>query len=740
MMKFFRKHQKWILISMVALMVLFLVPQLFEGGMGGQNPTVARIVLNGETQTITFNDRAVNANNLEILAQVDSNYIRGTLSAYLGHAVYGGRLDADDGMTWYLWGRLVDLYDIHVTESERLRFFSNHGVTGTQRNDARDRTGRPLALVDAAFDQLIALEKLTLLMRDTALILPESRVREKVRDLNEKVWVDLVYPDLDKFSAMVARPNDAVLQETFEKYRSETQGAGPFDFGYRIPAKVRAEFLTLDASTLAERPDLLGISDVDAYRYYQAHLKDYTEKPAPKPTATSAADDTPESQPAVTSAPDDAPAPEPRQKSFAEVRREVLRAMANASAGPNEPTRAESFAENVLRDALRWIQNQPDPSKVVYFNLENPADPETVSGYIQNRWKVRLQPASTRLFSRDEASAVNVNLPDLVYGRSVGAGYRGPSALDRMFYVTPIVGAAAVPSQLGAPLAVNEQVDSVYRASDQLYIWRVVEAHADRPADGLDEVREQVIADVRKLDTFNRAEQAMQRLKREVVEEKIDLGRAMARVNGDLAEELKKIAATQPDVSTTQPEKPEAEADKPATTQPTTQPDKEKAEPTDFLNRTQIGVTRQELTVDQQLFQAIFQSQMQRGGDWSEAFQNAQRWAQVFRTPRPPLAPSPKTVEEAFDLAAKAKAKGLSEHPAALVVDREAGEAGVLAFMRFDRLVEATTVNYGDDRPEVLGRLQLDAEMKFQQEWYNPQELRKRLHFEDLESKDSKPQ
>jgi len=168
-------------------------------------------------------------------------------------------------------------------------------------------------------------------------VTPEAR-REFIK-MDDRIQVRLAVLNADDFLSQVKDVPEAEVKQQFEKYKQYLAGKGPDGYGYRIPDRVSVEYLVAEPKAFEDQAKA-KVADADVERYYENH-KDpeflvKEEKPeAARPQSWRAAPEKPAAseKPAPAKAPEPAPAKESP-------------AGAKGDAGPQGPaTPAEPKAE-----------------------------------------------------------------------------------------------------------------------------------------------------------------------------------------------------------------------------------------------------------------------------------------------------------------------------------------------------------------------------------------------------------
>ena len=143
------------------------------------------------------------------------------------------------------------------------------------------------------------------------------QLKREFAKMDDRIQVRLAVLGPGDFLAQVKDIPEADLKTQFEKYRAYFLGKGPDGYGYRIPDRVKVEYLVADPKAL-EAEVASKVTDEDVRKYYEEHkdpefiVKEEAPPAAPPapPSAPSAAP-TPEKAPAAPAPAKVPPAPTP---------------------------------------------------------------------------------------------------------------------------------------------------------------------------------------------------------------------------------------------------------------------------------------------------------------------------------------------------------------------------------------------------------------------------------------------
>jgi hypothetical protein len=316
LMKWLRKNNtKLMAVVVIVLMVAFIGGSSFRlifRGSGGANRAAAYYTEHGHKKKISYYDRHVAAQELEILTALRADEIlasqdlRGMLLSELlftQNRSAAAVLDlarqtiqrnqyriSDKQLSDFYRNRKVpsDIYWILLREEAAAagmyvpnqdvgnllaqiapKLFDNRGYTQvmeglTNRFDVAEKQilstfGKLLAVLQYA-QTACALENVT-----------TSQVKHLASRSSETLNTEFVRLEASAFADKSQTPSDEALRQQFEPYKAQARGAvseaNPFGFGYRLPALVQFDYLALklaDVEAIIKRP-----TAEEAEQYYQ---------------------------------------------------------------------------------------------------------------------------------------------------------------------------------------------------------------------------------------------------------------------------------------------------------------------------------------------------------------------------------------------------------------------------------------------------------------------------------------
>ena len=479
-LSFFRRHRKWFMVLMFLSLfgiVIFGWWHSVEEKLSmwmGSHPAMQKVgtiagrpVRENELQEFFFEMKAAGeasqlmgmtlaskATAPEARIRLYMNTLGATAWPILASTLSREKPDRLTLMTW------LALYE----EGRQQGFDASPGQV-----DARLRDLEDLGLAPEALDQIIARAAggqksrfLDALRKDMTLrayinwlsedlagaVEPEMR-REFAR-LDERLKVRLaVLKAADALPEIKDVPEEGLVQQ-FEKHKKFLAGQGPEGYGYRIPDRVKLEYLAADAAAFEDQAKA-KVTDTNIKNYYDTH-KD-TEFPVKEETPAAGKDAKPE----------ESKPPEKKVRPLEEVRGEILKTLLRQEAAALARERLHSNAAEI-----RSLKKGED--------LRIWADGKLV----------RYEPAQASLSAEELAQLKGI-------GRSTRGNEQMPNAAVLVTGLVP-------PNK--AKIGVMEISDVFADPDGNAYAFRVTAIEPNHEPAALADVREKVLADVREAKAF----------------------------------------------------------------------------------------------------------------------------------------------------------------------------------------------------------------------------------------------
>ena len=464
MMKFFRKHNKKMMaVLMALLMVVFIGGSALQGML---TPSRDRVVANSAVGEITLRDQQEASQITSLMVAMGMNWRQPIPFSYVSQPL--------EEIDWILL--------VRETEKLGLMLEPANVRAGFQADQLAERA----RLMRTKVDNLVQAARQFKSVQGAAQILAmaaapgEATLRTVTRDILETVQVNAVVLPAKMFVDENHDFSAAELTAQFEASKDKEKGEG-LNFGYYQHPRVKTEFVQINRDKLA---DVIGIPNLDsrARKLYDEMVtrKDELIRRSPEELAPTG----------------DGPAPS-----------ELLRWDEAAEAVTREVRleQAEQVADRIAswliqRAAGAWIDSErdeggyrsvPEAAKVAnYYRDLVGRLPKEVS------YPQAITVSVSNYFTEEGA----IDVPNIGY-----TSYRPARGVPTKFAQLAFVNQGVTPTiPKDAPnrsdyMALYETCP--YPLTDPIkghrYVFRVLDTRVGRPAESLDEVRDQVTADLR---------------------------------------------------------------------------------------------------------------------------------------------------------------------------------------------------------------------------------------------------
>ena len=484
MIKFFRKHNKKLLVIVtVFLMVVFIGGQALSS-MLSPNPAQQQIGW-------AFGKPLTQADRISAESQT-------TILARLG---YGWNVP------WGLTGRLQPLnvieYLLLLRECEEKGFAPSLEQARMQQTLIRIDLNKfsldtrvPIQDIELAVANYLSILQMWSAAQGSALP-SELAVHQAIREQYQKLKANIVEVRSEPLIDLDQAISDAELQAHFDKYREQTAGEDALEFGYLIADRVQVEYIAIntDKVTLSQ-----PITHKQAEDYWRDHQAEFDR---PQPDEAEEQIDEPDPDVEGPELPDEERSP--YYETFDAAREDVLEHLR----GQRKLEEARGMASTIWR-ALRepWYNQIEDEAGF-------PGIPEAARAPDHYQKIVeRLAPnishgqaiefGKTELFARDEAADqppigdtredTQSNIPGRRFGQDT-------------HWVQGLVEQASPDGSASAQaLALYQTATApMIDGDNNLYLYRVIRTEKRRPPQSLDEVRDKVAADLRSWRAYEQA-------------------------------------------------------------------------------------------------------------------------------------------------------------------------------------------------------------------------------------------
>jgi len=477
MMKFFRKHNKKLLaIFMAALMIVFIGGSALEGWL---TPRADRVVGNSRYGDVSLVDQQYALEHTRFLDVLGLDWRRPV----------GGAAKPLEEIDWILLQREAQELGMGVDAAAASASAAFAPVMERLESAARRNRVRP-QVIQQAIAEFRSVQMAAVAVAGAATP-SEAELAIAARDALEKVQVRTVLLPAKAFIDKEASFGEAEIQAQFATYREKEAGEG-LDFGYYRHPSLQVQYIKIDRDVLA---DTIGVANLErkAKTYYEEHKeKDLPFRRKPQ--------DMPNPDP-YTQGILPGPPPEPSKYLEWDEAKEIAIAALRKQYANEAAERIANWVIQYATDSWVQIERGPDGYKVAPANV---ARPEYYAEMLD-----RLPPSmsfpdavsveTTEFFTAKEAGGV-AEVGAASFRPERGTEQRFGALVFRTKVIVPQVpeDKGTNPGEYLAPFQTCPYplTDS---KSGSLYVFRVVDGRAGQPAELLDEVRDQVLADLQLL-------------------------------------------------------------------------------------------------------------------------------------------------------------------------------------------------------------------------------------------------
>ena len=551
MLKFMRKHSKWILaIGGSLLMISFLVLPAMEQMQQATDQVIGRI----GSEKVMLNELYGARREFKTIDELGRGLLLMTF-----RTGDGGEEEMD--LRWLLMLHEAEKLGLHASDAQvrdlllnLLRFNSKNAEDQLNLYASRERMSR--ADIDQAFRHWLILQQYQELvhglghmpmeqrlghlfelerlpeqyrgMRPDFMMMVASAMARSTRGQarlsrpalkhalfhqSATATIEAVLVDPEDYLTGVD-PSPETLAELFDKYKDSESGEGePDGFGYRFPDRLKVEYIVMPFDRL--RKKVSGqLEEAEIYRYYDENQDTFTEYPEPPelPTTEKNGQDESDDENAQadqeitdgdnTSEPPPPPeALEPTLLPYEKVRDKIVNTLQEQKA--NDLGRQYmTAARNLL---LAEIRAYPD-DKLGYKDLPRSFNPMSLAALIDDLHKeFGLRPdmvrQDDRWLDRQDAAA----LADI--GRSIidPRAVRGFITFDEYVFGTQEISKGDLGKTLVLAPRLQSRIPSPTMRSmynRNFFLFRVIDAEPARTPAKLEEVKDKVLRDARRVVGF----------------------------------------------------------------------------------------------------------------------------------------------------------------------------------------------------------------------------------------------
>lgn len=509
MMKFFRKYMKHLLaVFMSLLLVVWLGGSALSNLLNQQamNDDIVRGHAFGEEVRQRDMQPAFDDANIltwigirwelvhyHVLAELAGNDM-GKLRQYAGQL----RQEPISIEEWYMLDAATRQSGIHVSGQAVQRFMQEAGLSGEILAAVRDRHGVPIERIEQAIRSFVRIREAVEMACD-AIKPSEADVQEFVRDTQQKVRIQAVVVNSSKLVDPDWEPSDEAIQAHFAAYRDNDPARGSVtEFGYRLPEKAQTEFIKVKVDALSEAQT---VTDEEAYEYWAAHKEEFRQ---------------PTTQPSTQ--PSQPPAQGDPYETFTEARPSVVEKLQEAKA----KTEALRIARELITRLARPWKDAPTTQPHGY--KEPPAEttgdevyPELIAS-LESRYPGVLEYGRTELVDASGAGMAQ----DIGRARAFPESRRPVPFRNVAFMVAGLENADPEQDPDQARLFRNVYetcAEPLVDGQGTVFVFRTVATRSKQAPETVDEVREDIVRDLRQMRAYEQAEEYARQLAEQAKEE-----------------------------------------------------------------------------------------------------------------------------------------------------------------------------------------------------------------------------
>lgn len=464
MMKFFRKHNKKMMaVLMALLMIVFIGGSALQGMM---TPSTDRVVATSALGDITLLDQRQISESTNLMSAMGMNWQQPVPAGYFAEPL--------EEIDWILLLR----------ETERLGLMLEPAnVRAEFQAEQLEERSRVMKI---RVDQLVEARRQFSSVRGAALtfaasaIPGEGEIRALTRDVLETVQVNAVMLPAKMLVDEKLEFTEEEIQAQFEAGKAKERGPG-LEFGYYRHPRTKVQFVSIDRDKLA---NLVGVANLEtrARKLYDDMVLRQDETVKRPPTEVPAVDEGP-------ALPDVLSWDEAKDAVILSVRR----------------TQADQTAERIAnwliqRDGAAWLNSERGE------NGYRPAPDEVKdSGYYRNllerlprelNYPEALAVSDSNFFTEEQA----IDVPNIGYSKY--SPTRGiPIPFARLAFLNEGIVPEITPDTPDRADHRSMFETCGYPLTNPItgarYVFRVMATEKGRPATSADEVRDEIVADLR---------------------------------------------------------------------------------------------------------------------------------------------------------------------------------------------------------------------------------------------------
>jgi hypothetical protein len=307
----------------------------------------------------------------------------------------------------------------------------------------------------------------------------QSRVKIGLLQIPATRYLDKVAMESENKTDAAKTVTEAQLQSLFDDYKDNLPGTSkPYGFGYRNPERVKLEYLSIPADRLTPQ---VKVSEADAVAFYDANPQYFTE-PVPADENKDAPKADADKKPAT------------RVKDYVSVRDQIITHL--------KQQKAQELGDKVIKAAQTMLLGDArklalqDGYRVVTEDFKATSLEQVAAG-IQKQFGILpdVNVMDKDWLNRDAVSSLT----------GIGsATVLGKARLNFADYVFSVKEIERETPDVNAGLRLQAGVTSMPLAGydGSRYLFRVIDAQAERSPASLDEARDAVVKDAKELAAF----------------------------------------------------------------------------------------------------------------------------------------------------------------------------------------------------------------------------------------------
>ncbi len=482
MMKFFRKYNKQLLAFFMALLMIVFIGGSALQGLLRPDPNFD--IAKSNLGAISQHDQRLAASETQILEAMGQNW---------QHPLFSDNAPIQP-VDWILLSREADKLGISVDETAVKSNPTFEAAMDRVSQVAHNMHIKPDVVV-SAMSKLQAIRQ-TAISIATASMPSEAEIISAARNSMERVKIRAVLLPAEAFVKKDATFSDAEIKAQFDKYKDRESGAG-LQFGYYQQPAIKVQYIKVDRDAIAAK---VGVPNEE--RKAKVYYEEHREK---DPAFRRKAED-------MVALPDGTQPPayvdweQGKETAITKLRKE--------------------FADDNVQRTVSWIMDMMSEPWVGVSAAESgykPAPAEAADIEHYNKILKRLPTAlqfentvtvhTTDFFTQQDAAKVpeigslSVRSANNLVSRSFGAAaFNNEAIIPAIPKGEKINTSDFLAKFQTAPFTLNDS------RTGNVYIFRVIDSRPGGPAQSVDQVRDQVIADLKLQKGFETAKARAQSL------------------------------------------------------------------------------------------------------------------------------------------------------------------------------------------------------------------------------------